>query len=56
MIPRRRAARPTRRSMALCTELQEGEAVLVPAGLTHEFRAAPGECAEVTLVMFGEGV
>jgi mannose-6-phosphate isomerase-like protein (cupin superfamily) len=35
--------------------LQEGEAVLVPAGMTHEFWTAPGECAEVILVMFGQG-
>jgi mannose-6-phosphate isomerase-like protein (cupin superfamily) len=35
--------------------LREGEAVLVPAGMSHEFWTAPGECAEVILVMFGNG-
>jgi mannose-6-phosphate isomerase-like protein (cupin superfamily) len=35
--------------------LREGEAVLVPAGMSHEFWTEPGECAEVILVMFGEG-
>jgi mannose-6-phosphate isomerase-like protein (cupin superfamily) len=35
--------------------LREGEAVLVPAGMSHEFWTEAGECAEVILVMFGEG-
>jgi mannose-6-phosphate isomerase-like protein (cupin superfamily) len=35
--------------------LREGEAVLVPAGMTHEFWTEEGECAEVILVMFGAG-
>jgi mannose-6-phosphate isomerase-like protein (cupin superfamily) len=35
--------------------LREGEAVLVPAGMSHEFWTEPGECAEVILVMFGDG-
>jgi mannose-6-phosphate isomerase-like protein (cupin superfamily) len=35
--------------------LREGEAVLVPAGMTHEVWTAPGECAEVIIVMFGAG-
>jgi mannose-6-phosphate isomerase-like protein (cupin superfamily) len=35
--------------------LREGEAVLVRAGVSHEFWTAPNECAEVILVMFGAG-
>lgn len=35
--------------------LREGEAVLVPAGMTHEFWARTGQYGEFVLVMFGEG-
>jgi quercetin dioxygenase-like cupin family protein len=35
-----------------CTE---GEAVLVPAGMTHEFWARPDQYGELILIMFGEG-
>jgi mannose-6-phosphate isomerase-like protein (cupin superfamily) len=33
----------------------EGEAVLVPAGMTHEFWAKPDQYGELILIMFGEG-
>lgn len=36
-------------------ELQEGHAVLVPAGMTHEFWAQDGQYGEFVLIMFGEG-
>ena len=36
-------------------ELEEGTAVLVPAGMTHEFWAEDGQYGEFVLVMFGEG-
>jgi hypothetical protein len=36
-------------------ELEEGHAVLVPAGMTHEFWAEEGQYGEFVLVMFGEG-
>lgn len=35
--------------------LREGEAVLVPAGMSHEFWARADQCAEGVLLMFGEG-
>jgi mannose-6-phosphate isomerase-like protein (cupin superfamily) len=35
--------------------LSEGEAVLVPAGMTHEFWAGPGQYAELVMVCFGDG-
>ena len=35
--------------------LHEGEAVLIPAGMTHERWAAPGQYGEAILIMFGEG-
>lgn len=35
--------------------LQEGMAVHVPAGMTHEFWAGPGEYGEVVLIMWGAG-
>lgn len=34
--------------------LSEGEAVFVPAGMSHEFWADEGQCAEGVLLMFGE--
>jgi mannose-6-phosphate isomerase-like protein (cupin superfamily) len=36
-------------------ELEEGQAVLVPAGMAHEFWAEEGQYGEFVLVMFGEG-
>lgn len=35
--------------------LREGEAVLVPAGMTHEFWAGPEEYGEMIMIAFGEG-
>lgn len=35
--------------------LSEGETVLVPAGMAHEFWAADGEAGEFILIMFGDG-
>lgn len=35
--------------------LQEGVAVHVPAGMTHEFWAGPGEYGELVLIMWGAG-
>jgi mannose-6-phosphate isomerase-like protein (cupin superfamily) len=35
--------------------LSEGEAVLIPAGMTHEFRAGAGGSGEAILIMFGAG-
>jgi mannose-6-phosphate isomerase-like protein (cupin superfamily) len=35
--------------------LGEGEAVLIPAGMTHEFRAGAGGYGEAILIMFGAG-
>lgn len=35
--------------------LAEGEAVFVPAGMSHEFWAEEDQCAEGVLLMFGEG-
>lgn len=35
--------------------LSEGEAVFIPAGMTHEFWAEEGQYGEVVIVMFGEG-
>jgi D-lyxose ketol-isomerase len=36
-------------------ELEEGQAVLVPAGMAHEFWAEEDQYGELVLVMFGEG-
>jgi mannose-6-phosphate isomerase-like protein (cupin superfamily) len=36
-------------------ELEEGQAVLVPAGMTHELWAEEDQYGEFVLVMFGEG-
>jgi len=36
-------------------ELTEGFAVLVPAGMTHEFWAEEGQYGEFILIMFGQG-
>lgn len=36
-------------------ELEEGFAVLVPAGMTHEFWAEEGQYGEFMLIMFGQG-
>jgi mannose-6-phosphate isomerase-like protein (cupin superfamily) len=35
--------------------LAAGEAVLIPAGVTHEFLNEHGEPLECILLMFGEG-
>lgn len=35
--------------------LREGEAVLVPAGMRHEFWAGEGEYGELIMIAFGEG-
>lgn len=35
--------------------LHEGEAVLVPSGMTHEFWAEPDQYGEFIMVAFGEG-
>jgi mannose-6-phosphate isomerase-like protein (cupin superfamily) len=35
--------------------LEEGHAVFVPAGMTHEFWAEEGQYGEFVLVMFGQG-
>lgn len=36
-------------------ELREGEAVFIPAGMTHEFWAGPEQYGECIILMFGEG-
>jgi mannose-6-phosphate isomerase-like protein (cupin superfamily) len=35
--------------------MKEGEAIFIPAGMTHEFWAKPDQYAEAVLIMFGEG-
>jgi quercetin dioxygenase-like cupin family protein len=35
--------------------LSEGEAVLIPAGVAHEFWATEDQYAECVLIMFGPG-
>jgi len=35
--------------------VQEGQAMLIPAGVTHEFWNPNDQPAEIVLIMFGKG-